>query len=961
MSVVISKLNDIKKQMPAGYWTGDVVNQLRNTSFNGILFDSWYWSNRIISQLEYAAKLSEVNGGEYDNTVNAAIGFICDSYNHDGTITKQAALKAEEMISPLSGAAKSFKMICAAHAHIDMNWMWRWDETVAVALDTFRTMLDLMNEYPEFTFSQSQASVYRIVEEYAPEMLEEIKARIKDGRWEVTASTWVENDKNMPNGESMARHILYTKQYLSDLLDVDPDSLQIDFEPDTFGHSVNIPEILTKGGVKYYYHCRGYEGHNIYKWIAPSGKSIISYREPFWYNSSIESSMALYVPEFCTKYNMDTMLKVYGVGDHGGGPTRRDIERIIDMNTWPVFPQIRFGTLAEYFALAEKAADKLPEVKGELNFIFAGCYTSQSRIKMANRIGEATLNEAEAFNAISSLCTASRYSADEFARAWENVLFNHFHDIIPGSCIKDTREYAMGLFQKTMAIANTRRSLSMRAIAKEIDTSSLIVEEENIKESMSEGAGVGYGIKDFSAMQGERGRGKTRIFHIFNPATFERSEAVEITVWDWQGNIDKITFKNDKGDTVPHQLLDHGFNNYWGHSYLRVLINADVPACGYATYTMSEAKDNQVAVHMPHDPRVEKPYEFVLENELIKVTFDPKNASIISLVDKTNNIELADNNRPVGIFRLIEEDATRGGTAWVVGRYMNVENLLENVKIQKPHYQNQTIRQSIAYDIAFRSSTLKVTVSLDRDSAALKYNVECDWHEIGKPGDRVPQLGFYMPLPYKSAGYKYDVPFGVIERQGMDMDVPGNSFTVGVNSDIGAKSIMLITDSKYGFRGNDDAMSITLIRSSVDPDPYPEFGVHKFNFAVCLVSAQSNKALIDKAYAFNHPLSFVSDIAHKGWLPLAKSFIALQSGNVAVSGIKMPEKDGSDKLIVRVYETEGTQTTAKLQFFRNVAKAVIVDINEKPIAETSAVTVNGRDVLFEVAPYSVVSICMEFK
>lgn len=961
MSIAISKLDNIKRQMPAGYWTAEMVFKLRHALSPGTFFNSWYWSNRIISQLEYAAKLSGVSDGKYDEVVNDAIEFICDRYEKDGTITKEAALETEKIILPLSDAAKSFKIVCVAHAHIDMNWMWRWDETVAVTLDTFRTMLDLMNDYPEFIFSQSQASVYRIVEEHAPEMLEEIKHRVKEGRWEVTASTWVENDKNMPNGESVARHILYTKRYLSHLLDINADSLQIDFEPDTFGHSVNIPEILTRGGVKYYYHCRGYEEHNIYRWIAPSGSSVIVYRDPFWYNGLIDSSMALYVPEFCTKHHMDTMLKVYGVGDHGGGPTRRDIERIIDMNSWPVFPQTRCGTLAEYFALVEKVADKLPEIKKELNFIFTGCYTSQSRIKMANRIAEATLNEAETFNTIASLCTTSRYSPCEFAKAWENVLFNHFHDIIPGSCVIDSREYAMGLFQKTMAIANTRRSFSMRAIAQDIDTSNLISGEENMKESTSEGAGAGYGIENFRAMQGERGRGKNRIFHIFNPAPFERSETVEITVWDWPGDVDKIIFKNDRGDIIPHQLLNQGFHNYWGHNYLRVLINADVPAGGYSTYIMSERKDNEVAVHLPSDPRVEKPHEFILENQFMKVTFDPQNASIVSLIDKTTNHELIDGKRPAGIFRLIEEDASRGMTAWVVGRYMNIENLLENVKIQSTPNQRGPIRQALTYEIAFRGSRLKATVSLDQNSPTLKYSVECDWQEVGKTGDRVPQLGFYMPLPYESSGYKYDVPFGVIERPGLDMDVPGNSFAIGVNSNTQSNSIMLVTDSKYGFRCNDNSMSITLIRSSVDPDPYPEFGIHKFSFGMCLIPASPNKALIDRAYAFNHPLNFFSNTVHKGSLPSSKSFVTLQSGSVALSSIKMPEDGNSNELIVRLYETEGMRTKAELQFFRNVAESYPVDINEKAVDSTTPPAVNGNTVSLEVAPYSVASLCVKLK
>ena len=172
-----------------------------------------YWAKRIISQLEYAMRLSHVNGNKFGNLIENTINYLEEKFTEEAAITKQTATEAENMISCLSEEAKKYKVICAAHAHIDMNWMWSYAETVAITLETFRTMLNLMNEYPEFTFSQSQASVYRIVEKHDPKMLKEIKQRVKEGRWEVTASTWVETDKNMPNGESLTRHVLCTKRY----------------------------------------------------------------------------------------------------------------------------------------------------------------------------------------------------------------------------------------------------------------------------------------------------------------------------------------------------------------------------------------------------------------------------------------------------------------------------------------------------------------------------------------------------------------------------------------------------------------------------------------------------------------------------------------------------------------------------------------------------------------------------
>ncbi len=921
-----------------------------------------YWGDRILYQIEYADKLSELKDNQHHGLINDVMEFLYGEFIKDGAVTKTASQKAEKMLAELSGEAKKFKMICAAHAHIDMNWMWGWDETVTVAIDTFRTMLNLMNEYPDFTFSQSQASVYKILEDYAPEMLEEVKDRVKEGRWEVTASTWVEADKNMPNGESMARHILYTKRYLSKLLNIDPETLNLDFEPDTFGHNQNVPEILYNGGVKYYYHCRGYEGPHLYRWMAPSGNSIIVYREPFWYNAEINPSMALFAPQFCTEHGLDTMLKVYGVGDHGGGPTRRDLERILDMNTWPVFPQIRFGTFGEFYRMVDEVAEELPEVEGERNFIFTGCYTSQSRIKMANRIGEATLNEAELFNTFSSLHTKYGYDSEAFETAWRNVLFNQFHDIIPGSGTIETREYAMGLFQNTMAIANSRKSLALQAIAAKIDTSTFVVPDEDIKDSISEGAGAGFGASKFKVTQSERGRGLSRVFHIFNPSTVERDEAVEIVVWDWLGDTNRIVFKDGQGNRVEHQLSDGGFNAYWGHHYLKVIVKAKVPACGYTTYIMMEDEDIELPITFPADPREEHIDEFILENDYMKAVFSTQEATIISLIDKSTGEEFIKEESPAGIFRLIEEDPSKGMTSWTVGTYMNITNLTDDIKIKKVAYGSDAIRQSIVYEGVFRNSTLKVTVSLDYDSSKLRYDVECGWLEVGRPQGAIPQLNFFMPLGYECSSYKYDIPFGTIEREGMHRDVPANSWALGMRKESDKKSLMLVTDTKYGFRCVDNSMAITLIRGSFDPDPYPEFGIHKFSFAICLVDSISNRELIQHAYNFNHPLNVISSTIHEGSLPTSNSFVKLVEGDVALSAIKMAENKGDGKsIVVRAYETEGKCTKAVLQFCKRPVNAYYVDLNECAIDGGPSISIDDGCIIFEVGPYQVANLCIEFK
>ena len=192
--------------------------------------------------------------------------------------------------------------------------------------------------------------------------MEEIKARIREGRWEVTANAWVETDKNMPDTESLLRHISVTRDYLRDVWEIDPDSLKVDFSPDTFGHSRFVPEINAFAGVPYYYHCRGLQDDlTLYRYRAPSGSEVLMYKEPYWYNSGVNPDNGTGVFEMERRCGgLKTALIVYGVGNHGGGATRRDIETMLEMQTWPIFPTLKFGTIHEYFEKAQAVRARVP-------------------------------------------------------------------------------------------------------------------------------------------------------------------------------------------------------------------------------------------------------------------------------------------------------------------------------------------------------------------------------------------------------------------------------------------------------------------------------------------------------------------------------------------------------------------------------------------------------------------------
>ncbi|MEG0766977.1 MAG: alpha-mannosidase, partial [Clostridia bacterium] len=543
---------------------------------------------RILAELHYALQVSQEARGAYDLPICDALTTLEEAMDAESVLPRTACMAAEQALLPLAEAAKRYEVICAAHAHIDMNWMWGWQETVAATLSTFRTMLQLMREYPDFCFSQSQASVYQIVETYDPALMPEIQQRIREGRWEVTATAWVETDKNMPDTASLLQHIQQTRDYLQTVWGIDPDSLQVDFSPDTFGHSAQVPEINAFGNVPYYYHCRGDATEQVlYRWQAPSGREVLVYREPYWYNSGITPDIGTGVIAL-SKYSggLQTGLIVYGVGDHGGGPTRRDVERILEMQTWPIFPRIRFGTFHEYFHKAERVRENLPIVRSELNPIFSGCYSTQSRIKLGNRRAEAALLDAETFSALATLLCDAPYPRKSFTRAWQETLFTHFHDILTGSCVQESREHAMGLFADVLAVTGTAHANALRTLSGLIDTR-MLPEGADIAASQSEGAGVGYGLAHYAGIPNpERGAGRIRAFHAFNPCPCAQHVPVEMTLWDWPHDLRRVQVTDGMGHALPFQLLDNEMQKYWDHHFFRVLVQTTLPALGYATMVL---------------------------------------------------------------------------------------------------------------------------------------------------------------------------------------------------------------------------------------------------------------------------------------------------------------------------------------------------------------------------------------
>jgi alpha-mannosidase len=901
----------------------------------------------------------------------------------DAEGVRAAVREAESVLAPIGRAAKKHVIHCVGHAHIDMNWQWSWPETVSVTVDTITTVLRLMDEFPGFVFSQSQASVYRILEEHRPDLLSAVKKAVAAGRWEVTASHWVETDKNMVSGEGLCRHLLYTRAYMRDLFGLKPEDVPIDWSPDTFGHAHSVPTYLERGGVKYVYlHRPGGHGEpqprpQAFLWQAPDGARVLVRNDMrLGYNGVVGPRMvsASLLPMMEERGLPFTMF-VYGVGDHGGGPTRRDVARVLDMAQWPVFPDIRFSTARAFFQRLEKEAERLPVIDGELNAEFTGCYTTQTLIKKANRHGERRLLEAETASLFAGRVAGGshRYAPAAFLPYWRDHLFSHFHDILPGSGVRDTRTYTHGLYQGIAAFASSVRTQALRALAARVDTGAaanapgaaanapgaagLPVDLPSSLQPWGQGAGAGNGTAEGAQSRYNPGLGAGRHpFVVFNMIQSDANEVVEAMIWDpgwgWEeAKADSIRFlvEGPDGESVTAQVLERG--NYWGHRFQRIAFPSAVKGFGYARYLVSEEAGPEAASSAPeaatdspgaNGTRLTGPavicrytsYERSpegMENGFLRLDIDTRTGGIRRLLDKTCGAVLEGRGAPLLEFLL---ERPRSMSAWQV-EHAGPTEAPEVVKMER--LSNGPWKAEIAVHLRVRRSSLRLVYELRAGDPRLHLGVTCTWFERGDDETGTPALRLSLPMGVESPRTSYEIPFGSVERRmAHGEEVPALRWARVSGMQAGkAVSWVLVNDSKHGHSFQEGTLRLTLIRSSSDPDPLPEIGEHEVHGALqCMAAESGDGEAMLAAAAFDHPPVVVATDAHAGDLPASGAFLTVRGGGI-VSALKQAE-DG-DGLVLRAFNPDPRPSELLLEAAERMGRVKAVqeiDVLERPEAES---------------------------
>ncbi len=379
-----------------------------------------------------------------------------------------AAGRSQEKAAPPKPAELTARLI--GHAHIDLSWLWRWEESVLdVAVQTFKGTLAQMEKMAGLTFAQSQPAVYDAVAKADPALFQAIKDKIKQGTWRPVGGMWAEPDMNMPDGESLARQLLYGKRYFLDQFGVD---VTVGWNPDTFGHNWQTPQILAKAGIPYYVFGRcAPENVPAFWWEGKDGTRILCYVPQGWYNVSLRDGIRDTIVKAASQGPLRDFMILYGAGDHGGGPRDTDLEAIKAFGRDPAHPKLEFTTPEAFFKIVEASGAALPVVDRELNFTFPACYTTQTEAKKANRELEGLLAAAEAFSTV-AVASGYRdyYPERDLDEAWKIVLRNQFHDILDGSSIGPVYEEALKAYAEARERGRRALDFSLETLAASVDT-----------------------------------------------------------------------------------------------------------------------------------------------------------------------------------------------------------------------------------------------------------------------------------------------------------------------------------------------------------------------------------------------------------------------------------------------------------------------------------------------------------
>ncbi|MGH2820641.1 MAG: glycoside hydrolase family 38 C-terminal domain-containing protein [Actinomycetota bacterium] len=402
------------------------------------------------------------------------------------TVVAAAARLREDLGELKERYPQQGSLLLSGHAHIDLAWLWPMDETARKAHRTYRTITGLMERYPELLFNQSTAQLYEFIENDDPELFGRIASRVAEGRWETIGGMWVEPDMNMPSGESIVRQLLYGQRYFKERFGV---THKVCWLPDCFGFSPGLPQLLRGAGIENFFtHKMNWSEtnkfpHDLFWWEGIDGSRVLAHgfdNPRGGYNGLVHPEASLRTwRNYRGKHRHPESLLTIGYGDGGGGPTAEMVHRARDLEVFPVLPRLRFGRIEDFYESVRAGLDEsLPVWVGELYLeIHRGTLTSQGRVKHLHRRAERELVAAEVVSSLRAIMGGPSPSSLE--EPWRILLRNEFHDILPGSSIREVNEIAeqelAGVVSRARAVIDQELSELVERVVESGDRDALLV------------------------------------------------------------------------------------------------------------------------------------------------------------------------------------------------------------------------------------------------------------------------------------------------------------------------------------------------------------------------------------------------------------------------------------------------------------------------------------------------------
>jgi alpha-mannosidase len=764
--------------------------------------------------------------------------------------------------------AGKFRFHMIGQAHIDPVWLWPWPEGVSVVHSTFRSALDRMKENPEFCFTASSAQFYEWVAENDPEMLEEIRKRIDEGRWNLVGGWWIEPDMNIPSGEAMVRQGLYGQLAMERHTG---HRATVAYCPDSFGHASTVPQILKLQGMENYIFMRPAAKEktlpaDLFWWEGSDGTRILTYRIQFSYNDtgSVKNRVRQILDQY-QKQPMKSFMAFYGAGDHGGGATKENIQSIEELKGDSKAPEVLFSTTNRYFKEIRGAGNlNIPVVNDDLQHHAVGCYTTEAEIKKGNRQSEAALVTSEKLASIASVVLGSKYPKDDLTDAWKKVLFLQFHDSLAGTSLPEHSQAAREGYGHALDVAHRTSYMFLQKLEWQVP---------------SEDPASQY-------------------LMVFNPHSWELNSYLE---YDLDGMQNATRVEDEAGNSLPHQWNPGSTET----NRKRLLFGTKVPPFGYRQIRILEGNPLQINKSVTAENNI-------MENEYLKISFSPDGN--IGIFDKEAGKDVFTAGA-TGCKAVVINDKS---DTWShdIKSFSQEIGAFSGAKIKV--IENGPLRAVIRVISTYGDSNLGIDWALYAGGRSILAKVTLDWHE------RLKMIKFSFPVDIENPVATYETPYGNIIRETNGNEDPGQRWIdLTGNRDSRTYGFTILNDAKYGYSINGTNMHISVARSAPYAHHMPKVldmnsehiwmdqGIQTFRMQLVPHSGTWQNANIPRlAEEFISPSLITYQGIHRGTLPKSGSYLSVNSDNLIVSAVKQSE-NGED-IIMRCVETLGKTVSASI-------------------------------------------------